>query len=55
MGEERKVKKVWVEKPERRRPRRGWEDWIRIDLRETGWGIWSGLNWLGIWTGDRLF
>jgi hypothetical protein len=43
MGEERKVYKVLVEKPEvkrpLRRPRRRWENGIRMDLRETGWGI----------------
>jgi hypothetical protein len=42
MGEERKLYKVWVEKPERkrplRRPRRRWEDEIRMDLREIGLG-----------------
>jgi hypothetical protein len=21
-------------------------DGIRMDLRETGWGMWSGLSWL---------
>jgi hypothetical protein len=42
MGEERKVYKVLVGKPEGRRPlgrpRRRWEDGIRMDLREIGWG-----------------
>jgi hypothetical protein len=36
MGEERKVYKVLVGKPERKRPledRRRWEDGIRMDLR----------------------
>jgi hypothetical protein len=28
------------------RPRRRWEDGIRIDLRETVWGVWSGFDWL---------
>jgi hypothetical protein len=40
MGEERKVYKVLVGKPERKgplgRPRRRWEDGIRMDLREIG-------------------
>jgi hypothetical protein len=40
MGEERKVYKVLVGKPEGKRPllkpRRRWEDMIRMDLRETG-------------------
>jgi hypothetical protein len=41
MGEERKVFKVLVGKPEGKRPlerpRRRWEDGIRMDLREIGW------------------
>jgi hypothetical protein len=43
MGEERKVYKVLVGKPEGKRslgrPRRRWEDGIRMDLREIGWGV----------------
>jgi hypothetical protein len=46
VGEERKVYKVLVGKPEGKkpleRPRRRWEDGIRMDLREVGWGV-SGL------------
>jgi hypothetical protein len=42
MGEERKVYKVLVEKPEGRRPlgrpRRRWENAIRMDLRKIGFG-----------------
>jgi hypothetical protein len=42
MGEERKVYKVLVGQSEGertlRRPRRRWEDGIRMDRRETGWG-----------------
>jgi hypothetical protein len=42
MGEERKVYKVLVGKPEGKkplgRPRRRWEDGIRMDLRESGFG-----------------
>jgi len=42
MGEERKLYKVLVGKPEGKRPlgrpRRRWEDGIRMDLREIGWG-----------------
>jgi hypothetical protein len=42
MGEERKVYKVFVGKLEGKRPlgrpRRRWEDGIRMDLRETGLG-----------------
>jgi hypothetical protein len=48
MGKERKVYWVLVEKPEGKRPlgrpRRRWEDWIRMDLRETGCGVeWNQL------------
>jgi hypothetical protein len=47
MGEERKVYKVLVVKPEGRRPlgrpRRRWEDGIRMDLREICLG---GVDWI---------
>jgi hypothetical protein len=47
MEEERKVYKVWVGKPEGKRPlgrpRRRWEDGIRMDLRENGLG---GVDWI---------
>jgi hypothetical protein len=47
MGEERTVYKVLVGKPEGKRPlgrpRRGWEDEIRIDLGEIGLG---GVDWI---------
>jgi hypothetical protein len=47
MGEERKVYKVLVGKPEGNRPlerpRRRWEDGIRMDLREIGWG---SVEWM---------
>jgi hypothetical protein len=54
MGEGRNVYKVLVGKPDGKRPlerpRRRWEDGIRMDLRETGWGVWSGFTWLRIGT-----
>jgi hypothetical protein len=37
MGEERKLFKILVRKPEGS-PRRRWEDVIRRDVREIGWG-----------------
>jgi hypothetical protein len=41
MGDERKVYRVLVGKPEEKRPlgnlRHRWEDGIRMDLREAGW------------------
>jgi hypothetical protein len=58
MGEERKVYKVLVGKPERKRPlgrpRRRWEDGIRMHLREIGLGVWIGLDWLRTGTGGGL-
>jgi hypothetical protein len=43
MREVRKVYKVLVGRPERKRPlgrpRRRWEDAIRTDLRESGLGV----------------
>jgi hypothetical protein len=42
MGEDRKVYRVLVGNPEGKRPlgrpRRRWEDGIRMDIREIGWG-----------------
>jgi hypothetical protein len=47
MGEERKVYKVLVGKPEGKsplgRPRRRWEDGIKMDLREIGLGV---VDWI---------
>jgi hypothetical protein len=47
MREERKVYKVFVGKPEGKRPlgrpKRRWEVGIRMDLRETGLG---GVDWI---------
>jgi hypothetical protein len=58
MGEERNVYRVLVGKPEGRRPlgrpRRRWEDGIRMDLREIDWGVQNGSSWLGIGTGGGL-
>jgi hypothetical protein len=49
MGEERKVYKVLAGKPKGKRPlgrpRHRWEDVVRMDLREIGWGG-IGFNWL---------
>ena len=33
------------------RPRRIWKDNIKVDLREVGWGAWTGPAWLKIDTG----
>jgi hypothetical protein len=54
MGEGRNVYRVLVGKPEGKRPlgrpRRRSEDGIKMDLREIGWGVWSGFTWLRIGT-----
>jgi hypothetical protein len=55
MGEGRNVYRVLGGKPERKSPlgrlRRRWEDGIKMDLREIGWGgVWSGFTWLRIGT-----
>jgi hypothetical protein len=58
MGEERKLYKVLVGKPERKRPfgrpRRRWEDGIRMNIKEIGLGVWIGFDWLRIGTGGGL-
>jgi hypothetical protein len=58
MGEERKLYKVLVGKPEGKRrlgkPRRRWEDGIRMDLREISLGVWIGFDWLRTGTGGGL-
>jgi hypothetical protein len=58
VGKERKVYKVLVARPEEKRalgkPRHEWEDGIRMDLREIGWGMWSGFSWLRRGTDDRI-
>jgi hypothetical protein len=45
---EREEKRVG--KPEGKRtlvsPRRRWEDGIKMDLKEIGWGAWSEFTWL---------
>jgi hypothetical protein len=58
MGEVRGSYKVLVGKPEGRRPlgkpRCRWEDNVKMDLQEVGWGAWTGLIWLRIGTGGGL-
>jgi hypothetical protein len=58
MGEERKVYKVLVGKPEGKRPlgrpRRRWEDGIRMDLREIALGVWIGFDRLRTETSGGL-
>jgi hypothetical protein len=49
MGEIRGVYRVLVGKPEGMRPlgrrRRRWEDNIKMDLQEVGWG---GMDWIAL-------
>jgi hypothetical protein len=49
MGEERGMYKVLVGKPKGKRPlgrpRRRWEDNIKMDLQEVGCG---GMDWIGL-------
>jgi hypothetical protein len=52
MGEGRNVYRVLVGKLKGKRtvvrPRRRWDDGTKMDLREIGWGGWSGFIWLRI-------
>jgi hypothetical protein len=49
MGERRGAYRALVGKPEGRRPlgrpKRRWEDNIKMDLREVGWG---GMDWINL-------
>jgi hypothetical protein len=49
MGERRGAIRALVGKPEGRRPlgrpRRRWEDNIKMDLREVGW---EGMDWINL-------
>jgi hypothetical protein len=58
MGEGRGAYRSLVWRPEGRRPlgrpRHRWEDNIKMDLQEVGWGAWTGLIWLRIGTGGGL-
>jgi len=53
--ERRGVYRGLVGKPEGKRPlgrpRRIWEDNIKMDLQEVGCGVWIGSGWLRIETG----
>ena len=46
--------RILVGKPEEkrplRRPRRRWEDNIKMNLQEAGYGVWTGSSWLSIGT-----
>jgi hypothetical protein len=52
------LNKVLVGKPEGKRPlgkpRRRWEDGIKMDLGKIVGGVWSAFSWLRIGTGGGL-
>jgi hypothetical protein len=52
-GKNRNAYRIWVGKPEGKRPlgrpRRRWEDSIKIDLKAKGWG---DMDWIHL-TQDR--
>jgi hypothetical protein len=54
MGDKRDVYRVLVVKRKGKstlgRPRRGWEDNIKMDPQEVGCGVWTGSRWLRIGT-----
>jgi hypothetical protein len=57
MGDDRKVYRGLMGKPEGKRPlgrprrRHRWEDGIRMDLRDTGWG---SIEWIQLDQDKRL-
>jgi len=52
VGHRRDTYSILVGKSEGRRPlgrpRRKWEDNIKMDLQEVGCGVWTGSTWLRI-------
>jgi hypothetical protein len=46
VGEGRGAYTILVGRPGGRRPLGRWEDNIKMDLKEVGWGAWTGLIWL---------
>ena len=59
MGERRGVHRVLVGKHEGKRPfgrpRRRWEDNIKVDPQEVECGVWTGSSWLRIGAGGGHF
>jgi hypothetical protein len=57
MGERSGVYRVWMGKPEGKRqlgrPRRRWEDNIKMDLQEVVCGVWIGSISLRLGIGGR--
>ena len=58
VGDRKDVYRVVLGRPEGKRPlgrtRRRWENNIKVDLREVGWGSWIGSSWLRIGTSGGL-
>jgi hypothetical protein len=58
MGEKTGAYRILVGRPEGRRPlgrpRRRWENNIKMDIQEMTWGAWTRLSWLRIGTGGGL-
>jgi len=58
MAERRGIYRVLVGKPEGKRPlgrpRRRWEENIKMELQNVGWGPWTGSIWLRTGTGGGL-
>ena len=56
-GAEDRLCRLLVGKPEVKssieRPRRRWEDNIKMKLEDLGWGAWTGSMWLRIGRGGR--
>ena len=59
MEERGSVYRGLLGKPEGKRPlgkpRLTLEDYIKMDLQEVGWEMWTGPTWLRIRTGDGPF
>jgi hypothetical protein len=45
MVEKRNAYKILVGKPQGKRPKRRWEDNIKMDLGDSGWG---GMDWIDL-------
>jgi hypothetical protein len=58
MGDIRNAYKILIRKHKEKRPlgrpRHRWEDNIRINLGEIGWGVWIGFICLRIGTSGRV-
>jgi hypothetical protein len=56
--EKKNAYRILVGKPEEKRPLgrpgRRWIDNIKMNLKDTGWVVWTGLMWLMIGTSEGL-